>query len=146
MTDETQQATSIKDTDIIFDCPYCGKSLAIDYRGAGLTIPCTDCGKSVVVPIPDGMQLADIDNDPEAQEGLILNLRRSLATAEFRIQQLEAEIRDVSAKRDALETIRTDNMYQFGTIIEKVGVVQKALEDLAAALNKATDSAEGKEP
>jgi len=146
MTNETQQATNIKDTDIIFDCPYCGKSLAIDYRGAGLTIPCTDCGKSVVVPIPEGMQLADIDNDPEKQEGLILNLRKSLATAEFRIQQLESEIRDLTAKRNALEKIRTDSMYQFGSIIEKVGVVQKALEDLSATLNATNSSTEDKEP
>ena len=29
-------AAEIRDTDIQFDCPQCGKSLVIDYRGAGL--------------------------------------------------------------------------------------------------------------
>ena len=24
----------IRDTDIVFDCPHCGKNLVIDYRGA----------------------------------------------------------------------------------------------------------------
>jgi hypothetical protein len=136
MADETQKKAEIKDTDIVFDCPYCGKSLAIDYRGAGLTIPCTDCGKSVVVPIPDGMHLADIDSNEEEQGGLILNLRKSLTAAESRIQQLESEIEDLTAKRDALERIRINNMYQFGTITEKVGILQKALEDLATMLSK----------
>lgn len=36
--------------DIIFNCPYCTKSLAIDERGAGARVKCVDCGKAVVVP------------------------------------------------------------------------------------------------
>ena len=55
MTDAVEESSEVKETDIVFDCPHCGKSLAIDYRGAGLTIPCTDCGNYVEVPIPDGM-------------------------------------------------------------------------------------------
>lgn len=85
--EKTPETLEIKETDIVFDCPNCGKSLAIDYRGAGLTIPCTDCGKSVEVPIPEGMQLADIDSNVEEQGGLILNLRKSLAAAEYRIRR-----------------------------------------------------------
>ena len=51
----------IRDTDIVFDCPHCGKNLVIDYRGAGLQINCSECGESVLVPIPDGMELRDLD-------------------------------------------------------------------------------------
>ena len=47
----------IRDTDIVFDCPHCGKNLVIDYRGAGLQINCSECGETVLVPIPDGMEL-----------------------------------------------------------------------------------------
>jgi transcription elongation factor Elf1 len=145
MTEETnQEAAEIKESDIVFDCPYCGKSLAIDYRGAGLTIPCTDCGKSVVVPIPEGMRLADIDSNVEEQEGLIRNLRKSLAAAEFRIQQLESDLQDMTSKRDDLEKVRTDNMYQFGAILEKVGVLQRAQEEILGALGKIADIAQDK--
>ena len=56
-------AAEIRDTDIQFDCPQCGKSLVIDYRGAGLEIACSQCGASVLVPIPDGMELTDLDLD-----------------------------------------------------------------------------------
>ena len=36
--------------DILFDCPACGHSLAIDRRGAGMEVPCPGCGKPVRVP------------------------------------------------------------------------------------------------
>ena len=31
-------SAEIRDTDIVFDCPYCGKSLVIDYRGLRIWI------------------------------------------------------------------------------------------------------------
>lgn len=96
MVDTPDEIGNIKETDIVFDCPHCGKSLAIDYRGAGLTIPCTDCGKEVEVPIPEGMELTDIDSSDEEQEVRILNLRRSLAAAEFRVEQLEAQVAELA--------------------------------------------------
>jgi len=40
----------VPDTDIVFECPHCGKSHAIDQRGAGLVIPCTDCRQPITVP------------------------------------------------------------------------------------------------
>ena len=51
----------LRDTDIVFDCPHCGKNLVIDYRGAGLQINCSECGEPTLVPIPDGMELHDLD-------------------------------------------------------------------------------------
>ena len=56
--------SEIRDTDIVFDCPHCGKNLVIDYRGAGLQINCSECGETVLVPIPDGMELRGLDLDP----------------------------------------------------------------------------------
>ncbi len=140
MADEVvQPIDEIKETDIVFDCPHCGKSLAIDYRGAGLTIPCTDCGKDVVVPIPEGMEIADIDSNEEEQEQRIVNFRKSLSAAEFRIKQLEAEIVELNARRNQLEENRTKNMYRFGTVLEKVGVVEKSIKQISDALNKISE-------
>ncbi len=98
----------IKESDIIFDCPHCGKSLAIDYRGAGLTIACSDCGKEVEVPIPDGMEIEDVDSSPEDQEVRILQLRRSLQHAHNRIVELEHAVEDLLQRRDALEREQTE--------------------------------------
>jgi len=118
-----RDANEIKETDIVFDCPNCGKSLAIDYRGAGLTIPCTDCGQYVDVPIPEGMEVTDIDSSDEEQEIRILNLRRSLSAAEARIAEMEARIRDMEAKQSSLTQ-------DAGSAIGSLADVQKGFDDI----------------
>ncbi len=124
----------IKDTDIIFDCPHCAKSLAIDYRGAGLTIKCSDCGGDVQVPIPDGMELDDLDRPLEDQELQIIQLRRSLIKAQDRIADLESAIEDLMERRDSLERERSGQALRMGSVLEKVGVINTALKDITKAL------------
>lgn len=54
----------VPETDIVFECPHCGKSLSIDPRGAGIVIACTQCSRPVTVPIPDGMDVSAVDSAP----------------------------------------------------------------------------------
>jgi len=82
----------IRDTDIVFDCPHCGKNLVIDYRGAGLQINCSECGESVLVPIPDGMELNDLDLDSGEILKQLFATRRNYQKAELRIQSLKARL------------------------------------------------------
>ena len=77
--------TEIRDTDIVFDCPHCGHNLAIDYRGAGLQINCVTCGESVLVPIPDGMKIDDLDIEPGEILEQLFATRRHLQKAEQRM-------------------------------------------------------------
>ena len=98
MADNPDQVNDVRESDLVFDCPYCGKSLAIDYRGAGLNIQCSDCGRNVQVPIPEGMDISDLDSSVEEQEIRILNLRRALSAAEERINQLEPELKALHGK------------------------------------------------
>lgn len=128
----------IKDTDIIFDCPHCAKSLAIDYRGAGLTIKCSDCGGDVQVPIPDGMELDDLDRPLEDQELQIIQLRKSLLKAQDRIADLENAIEDLMVRRDALERDRSEKTLRMGSVLEKIGVIDTALTDISKALEAVT--------
>lgn len=142
MSDESiQNSEEIKDTDIVFDCPYCGKSLAIDYHGAGLNIPCSDCGKLVAVPIPEGMELGDIDGTTEEQELTIINLRKALVAAEEKVKRLEADVSEMNSRRESLEKIRTDQIYRFGAIMEKNGIIQKALNEIADSARKISEIA-----
>ncbi len=141
MTDLPDENTDIKDTDIVFDCPHCGKSLAIDYRGAGLAIPCTDCGNPVEVPIPSGMDISDLDDSEEDKEIRILNLRRIIAQSEARIAELESELESVYERRETLEKLRSENMYRFGRITEKVDEIQSAMKTVNAALDVIMDAA-----
>jgi transcription elongation factor Elf1 len=133
MTEKKDNASEVKDTDIVFECPFCGKSLAIDYRGAGLTIPCTDCGNHVEVPIPEGMEIVDVDSSGEEQEARIVNLRRALAAAEDRIARLEEELEAVRSRREALEASRTDNISRLKTVNESAAALERALDDAVRA-------------
>ena len=89
---EDVDEAEIRDTDIVFDCPHCGKNLVIDYRGAGLQINCSSCGESVLVPIPDGMELHDLDLDPGEILKQLFATRRNYQKAELRIQSLKARL------------------------------------------------------
>ena len=86
------EEAEIRDTDIVFDCPHCGKNLVIDYRGAGLQINCSQCGESVLVPIPDGMELHDLDLDPGEILKQLFATRRNYQKAELEIQSLKSRL------------------------------------------------------
>ena len=89
---ENTEEADIRDTDIVFDCPHCGKNLVIDYRGAGLQISCSECGEMVLVPIPDGMELNDLDLDPGEILKQLFATRRNYQKAELKVQELKARL------------------------------------------------------
>jgi len=95
--------TVIQDTDIVFDCPHCGHNLAIDYRGAGLQINCVNCGESVLVPIPDGMEIDDLDIEPGEILKQLFATRRNLHKAELRADDLEARLAEATERRERVE-------------------------------------------
>jgi hypothetical protein len=121
----------IKDTDIVFDCPHCGKSLAIDRRGAGMTIPCSDCGKHVEVPDLDEAEDEEADvTAPGVSSEEVASLRRRLTAAESRVRELEASIEEIGGRREILEKSRADTMFRFGLINEKAGIIREALDEI----------------
>lgn len=126
----------IKETDIVFDCPHCGKSLAIDYRGAGLTITCSDCGNDIEVPIPDGMEIGDVDSSLEDQELRVIHLRRSLQHAQDRILGLENAVEDLLQRRDELEREQTNLRWKRAAIEERLGLVESALQTMTDAVRQ----------
>lgn len=89
---QSAEGVEIRDTDIVFDCPHCGKNLVIDYRGAGLQINCSECGERVLVPIPDGMELTDLDLDPGEILKQLFATRRNYQKCELQIQALKARL------------------------------------------------------
>ena len=90
IVEKNADETEIRDTDIIFDCPRCKKNLVIDYRAAGLEIKCSECGESILVPIPDGMLLSDLDLDKGEILKQLCATRRNYQTAEQKVNALRA--------------------------------------------------------
>ncbi|MBM4149899.1 MAG: hypothetical protein FJ224_12785 [Lentisphaerae bacterium] len=135
--EETHDSSEIRDTDIVFDCPYCGKSLAIDCRGAGLTIQCTDCGRQVQVPIPANMEITDLDVSDSDLEALVMNLRHALADAENRIADMSGRIDALEQRREFLEESQLSHMNRFGMVLESAARIREAVSEIEKALRLA---------
>jgi hypothetical protein len=144
MVDETADpisenaADDIKNTDIVFDCPYCEKNLAIDYRGAGLIITCPDCKSKVQVPIPEGMEVADFDATEEDREIHIIQLRQLIAESQKRAVDLEAEVQSLKMRRDTLEQARSENTVRFEIVSREIDTIQRSLKRIVDAVESAT--------
>ncbi len=133
---EEVDSDDIPDTDITFECPHCSKSLSIDQRGAGLVIACTSCHQLVTVPIPDGMEISDIDIPPAAMETQVVNLRRSLAKAESRIAELDAQVTALKDYRAQMERARARTAHRFSELRNLSATVLRSQAELAGALDK----------
>ena len=141
MRRENADLNEVRDSDIVFNCPFCEKSLAIDCRGAGLTITCPDCNNKVQVPIPDNMEVSDIDSSEEDKAVRIIHMREVIAESQSRIMELEGEVKDITLRRDALESVRTENAIRFEVIQREVENIQRALLRISEVLTSASESA-----
>lgn len=134
-------ASEIPPTDILFECPKCGKSLSIEPRGAGLVIRCTQCGEPVTVPIPEGMEIEDVDATQEELAAQLQRVRRSLEAAQERISELESEVavlREFRAAAVAEDETRTASVAAFRLdLVHALREQESALSHLreAAALS-----------
>jgi transcription elongation factor Elf1 len=140
MPKESSAPNEIRDSDIVFDCPHCEKSLAIDCRGAGLTITCPDCSNKVQVPIPEGMEIFDIDSTDQDQEVRIIHMREVISVSQERILELEGEVKDLKSRRDSLEKQRTENAVRFDVIGREIEIVGRAVARISEVLASASDS------
>ncbi len=112
MVEEVDNGDSveIRDTDIVFECPKCGKELVIDYRGAGLQINCSGCDTQVLVPIPDGMQLADLDLDSGEILKQLFATRRNYQKAEIQIQELKMRLAQLQEALEVMQKVVAEGL------------------------------------
>ena len=111
---KSASGSDVQPTDIIFECPQCGKSLAIDPRGAGFVITCPDCQKQVQVPASaadeQALHEADTGGDEPAIDlaERIRLLERFHAIDQQRLQQISAELGLIQAAIDRVVTLLDD--------------------------------------
>jgi len=136
--DPTQiiDTSEVREGDILFDCPYCGKNLAIEAAGAGLMVPCVGCGKPVQVPIPDAATPeAPVAAVPrpvvlagEDPRDTIRQLDEALAIANQQIDRLTAEKESLQERRAFLEQIRVTGSARLERIAAELATLQDALD------------------
>jgi hypothetical protein len=116
---ETSPSTVITGSDIVFECAGCGKSMAIDQKGEGITINCPDCGELVQVPDYTGPSKADPSR---------------VQVYEIQIQKLTVSLKELSARRKYLEQLRSEHLNKFESIKSEFAVIQQALDRINSVL------------
>ena len=110
MKEELKKTADIQPGDIIFECPQCGKSLAIDPRGAGYMVVCPDCKVEVQVPTSE-----------EGDAGA-------------------ATMEDLRQRVDDLEVALSLDRSRFETIGKEIVLIQAALDRITASLQEGQQS------
>jgi phage FluMu protein Com len=123
--------TSIQPNDIVFDCPHCGKSMAIDGAGAGMAITCPDCQNVIQVPYPDTMAA-----ETAADASQMQNLHEQLTAAQNRIAQLAADLDTANLKVERLENTQSELKTHLEQMSTEWGVIQNALDRVMALMQE----------
>lgn len=139
MGDAENDTAEIRDTDIVFDCPHCGHGLVIDYRGAGLIVTCTNCHKPVQVPIPAGMDISDLDQEPENLQKRVSTLRAALEKSEAHEHELEQEVEKLTAAKDNFERQKKGQIHRLAEIRGACEHVQRVLNESSSILDRIFD-------
>jgi ribosomal protein S27E len=134
--EDADGSDEIKATDIVFDCPHCGHNLAIDYRGAGLQIACVECGNTVLVPIPDGMKIDDLDLSAGELLTQLFQTRRMLLKSEQRIGELEEALASIKARRTELEKSRITTLHRCAEMVSMCQTITKSQGETTNTLNR----------
>lgn len=98
----------LQPTDIIFECPQCGKSLAIDVRGAGYLVKCPDCSTQVQVPGYEQEEEAPVAPPAHDLAATVQHLERLRAADRERLQQVSGEIALIQAALDRIGGLLED--------------------------------------
>lgn len=130
-SEELKLNTSIQPNDIVFDCPHCGKSLAIDGEGAGMAITCPDCQNVIQVPYPDAMAAETAADATQMQL-----LHEQLTAAQNRVAELTAELNMATQKVEHLEKVQSDLKTQLEQMSTEWGVIQNALDRVMALMQE----------
>jgi hypothetical protein len=121
-----------QDGDIIFDCPECGKSLAIDPQGAGLVITCPDCATEVRVP--GAVEEEPLEPPAELDSAEAMEM---LEASRRELDALNRELAEVNNRRLVLEHIRSGNLRRMEKVSDELAVIQSALDRINALFEDA---------
>ncbi len=134
--DQTVQLSGeFQEGDIIFDCPECGKSLAIDPRGAGLMITCPDCEARIQVPFPEEDEAALEEAIEQAPPNM--DYAEALTASQQKVRDQMQALEAVSKRRDYLEKMRVENVECLKVIKQEMMIIQAAVDRITSAIQDA---------
>jgi len=87
------------------------------------------------------MDLYDIDSTDQEKEVRMIHMREILRASQTRILELEAEVKDLTTRREGLEKLRSEGQLRFDVITREVEVIQRSLSRITEVLTSAAESA-----
>jgi predicted RNA-binding Zn-ribbon protein involved in translation (DUF1610 family) len=136
-------------TDILFECPSCGKSLVVDEAGEGMIIDCPQCRTNVIVP-PQSTKAAaptalKVESKPIAEgKSAAANVspEKRLAALAGQLKEIQAQRTEVTSRiaarlndvnRDLvmlarLETSQQQTLSEWNQLVEKTSTAPMADE------------------
>jgi predicted RNA-binding Zn-ribbon protein involved in translation (DUF1610 family) len=152
-TDQTKakdESAIVTTTDILFECPSCGKSLVVDEAAEGMIIDCQQCRTNVIVP-PQSTKAAappsalKVESKPIAEgKSAAANVppERRLAALAGQLKEIQAQRTEVTSRiaarlndvnRDLvmlarLETSQQQTLSEWNQLIEKTSAAPMADE------------------
>jgi DNA-directed RNA polymerase subunit RPC12/RpoP len=127
----------LSERDIVFDCPACGKSLAIDEEGAGLVVVCPKCGTRMRVPIPERLRAEAASPGLTSTADYTTAVESSAPETETlreRVGRLEVTMDEVQKRKRHLEKFRIDCMIRMERLHDEMGLIQAALDRMTDVL------------
>jgi DNA-directed RNA polymerase subunit RPC12/RpoP len=141
-TDDMTVATS----DILFDCPGCGKSLVVDEAAEGMIVDCPQCRTNVIVP-PKSSKSASVPTvarepkpDEEGESSADMSPRSRIAVLAGQLKEIQAQRTEVTGRiaarlndvnRDLvmlarLETSQQKLLSEWNQLLEKISAAPPA--------------------
>lgn len=135
-TEQEEVSEEIRSTDIVFACPACGHNLAIDYRGAGLQINCTQCGMPTLVPIPGGMEVSDLDIPSGELLVQLFQTRTMMHKRDQQIAELTQVVDSLKTRRSELERNRLNSLHRYAEMSHLCQSIGRSQAEITASLSR----------
>lgn len=130
MTDTETNTAEFTEDDIIFECPFCNKSMAIDKRGMGLTINCPECDGLVRVPTVS----ETTDSSPDSVSMPVEGLADALDESRQELDDLKSKLATVEELRKKLEEQTREHEEKLTLLRREFGNIQSALDQVSMML------------
>ena len=132
--------------DILFDCPKCRKSLAVDQNGEGMIVQCPQCGTDVIVPpkpraatgpppsfsthtpTPLPLQLARMEVPSQITQ--IHTQHTETEVLQTRLAVLSTRIKELQGQRADLIARMMSHIDEVNRIFERLGGLQGAENEI----------------
>ena len=129
-------AQDLNPHDIVFECPVCGKSMAIDPQGAGLVVSCPGCSSDIQVPTPEFQESPPPEAGGEGSEQIRM-LLHSLSKSQSKVQSATESLDETNRRRVYLERMRADHLSRFEKIAEELALIQNAIDRVVTLIENA---------